>query len=72
MYAKVHKSELTLVGHAIGDKWKIATMESRKQDIMKLAEFSSTLNSNLSKETVHKKNLRLWQIMDYVSLASPE
>ena len=57
MYAKVHKSELTLVGHAIGDKWEIATMESRKQDIIKLAEFSSTLNPNLSNETVHKKKL---------------
>ena len=55
MYAKVHKGELTLVGHAIGDKWEIATMESQKQDIIKLAEFSSTPNPNISKESVHKK-----------------
>ena len=31
MYVKVHRGELTLVGHAIGDKWEIATTESRKQ-----------------------------------------
>ena len=57
IFAKVHKSELNLIGQSFEHKWKIPDMESRKSDLEKLNSFVQNIKADLAPSTKHKKKL---------------
>ena len=57
IFAKVHKSELGIVGQELDKRWQVPSMESRQIDLEKLNGYLGTLSSNLNPEQVHKKKL---------------
>ena len=63
IFAKVHKTELNLIGQSLGSKWKIPNMENRRKDLQKLNSFCATINPELAPSTKHKKNWISWLVM---------
>ena len=61
MFAKVHKSELSMIGCTLGnspsDTWKVPTSESRALDLNKLNVFRDTIDKSLPQEKIHKLEL---------------
>ena len=72
IFAKVHKSELSLIGQSFEHKWKIPDMESRKSDLEKLNSFVQNIKANLAPSTKHKKSWSSWPALGYDSLESHE
>ena len=57
IFAKVHKTELNLIGQFFNSKWKTPNMESRREDLQKLNSFCATINPVLAPSTKHNKKL---------------
>ena len=71
IFAKVHKSELSLVGQSFEQKWAIPTMESRDVDMKKLNEFMQTINPDLAASTKHTKKLEFMAATGIRQLGEP-